>query len=190
MPFTVSILGPSLGRAAAWLALGCLPVVLSFSALAAEKHPTRPIRLIVPFPPGGSNDIVGRLIGVHLTERLGNPDAAPCSPGAAEAAGNRRPETGGSRARRADDFGGRRAGLRGVQLVGGIVAPAGTPAAVTQRLYSEITAIVASQDVQKWFATEGAEAVNKTPEEFRKLIASEIVKWGKVVKEAGLKAEF
>ena len=39
-------------------------------------------------------------------------------------------------------------------------------------------------------ATEGAEAVNKTPEEFRNLIASEIVKWGKVVKEAGIKPEF
>jgi tripartite-type tricarboxylate transporter receptor subunit TctC len=61
---------------------------------------------------------------------------------------------------------------------------------VTKRLYTEITAIVGSQEVQKWFATEGAEAVNKTPEEFRKLIASEIVKWGKVVKQAGIKAEF
>ena len=70
------------------------------------------------------------------------------------------------------------------------VAPAGTPAAVTKRLYGEITAIVAAPDVQKWFATEGAEAVNKTPEEFRTLIASEIVKWGRVVKEAGIKAEF
>jgi len=72
----------------------------------------------------------------------------------------------------------------------GIVAPAGTPAAVTKRLYGEITAIVASPEVQKWFTTEGAEAVNKTPEEFRKLISSEIVKWGKVVKQAGIKAEF
>jgi tripartite-type tricarboxylate transporter receptor subunit TctC len=72
----------------------------------------------------------------------------------------------------------------------GVVAPAGTPAAVTKLLYGEITAIVASPDVQKWFVTEGAEAVNKTPEEFRTLIASEIVKWGKVVKEAGIKAEF
>jgi tripartite-type tricarboxylate transporter receptor subunit TctC len=72
----------------------------------------------------------------------------------------------------------------------GVVAPAGTPPAVTKRLYSEITAIVASPEVQKWFTTEGAEAVNRTPEEFRKLIASEIVKWGKVVKVAGIKAEF
>ena len=71
----------------------------------------------------------------------------------------------------------------------GIVAPAGTPPAVTRRLHSELTAIVASQEMQKWFATEGAEAISKSPEEFRKFIGSEIVKWGKVVKTAGIKAE-
>ena len=42
-------------------------------AAAAEEYPTRPIRFIVPFPPGGSNDIMARLMGLHLTERLGKP---------------------------------------------------------------------------------------------------------------------
>ena len=40
------------------------------SALA-QSYPAKPIRLIVPFPPGGSNDIVGRYIGQKLTARLG-----------------------------------------------------------------------------------------------------------------------
>ncbi len=71
----------------------------------------------------------------------------------------------------------------------GILAPAGTPAAITKRLHGEITGIVASQEVQKWFASEGAEAVSRTPEEFRKFIAAEMVKWGGVVKEAGIRAE-
>src|ERR1700730_13132859 len=38
---------------------------------AAQEYPARPVRVIIPFPPGGSNDVVGRLIGTHLGERLG-----------------------------------------------------------------------------------------------------------------------
>src|ERR1035437_2215344 len=36
-----------------------------------QPYPSKPIRLIIPFPPGGSNDIVGRMIAMQLTERLG-----------------------------------------------------------------------------------------------------------------------
>ena len=36
---------------------------------AAQEYPARPVRVIIPFPPGGSNDVVGRLIGTHLGER-------------------------------------------------------------------------------------------------------------------------
>jgi tripartite-type tricarboxylate transporter receptor subunit TctC len=38
---------------------------------AADEWPARPIRLIIPFPPGGSNDIIGRMMALHLGERLG-----------------------------------------------------------------------------------------------------------------------
>jgi hypothetical protein len=41
------------------------------SIVAAEDYPTRTVRLIVPFPPGGSNDVVGRLVASQLSERLG-----------------------------------------------------------------------------------------------------------------------
>ena len=45
---------------------------VSFATLAAaESYPTHPIRLIIPFAPGGSNDVFGRVIAAQLTERLG-----------------------------------------------------------------------------------------------------------------------
>lgn len=42
-------------------------------AQSATAYPTKPIRIIVPFPPGGANDIIGRYIGQKLSARLGQP---------------------------------------------------------------------------------------------------------------------
>ena len=49
---------------AAWLAL-------AFSAAVAQSYPNRPVRWVVPFPPGGSADIMGRMIGQELSKVLG-----------------------------------------------------------------------------------------------------------------------
>jgi tripartite-type tricarboxylate transporter receptor subunit TctC len=48
-----------------------LVFLLPSAVLAADSYPSKPVRLIIPFPPGGSNDIAGRLIATKLTERLG-----------------------------------------------------------------------------------------------------------------------
>ena len=300
---------------------------------AAEAYPARPVRVIVPFPPGGSNDIVARLVSTHLTERLGrpfvvdnrsgaggrigyetsasaNPDGhtlliisaayafmpalyklnfdatrafvpvamlgtganalavfpgvparsvkelvalAKAKPGQLNyasagigtfqhlgselfkiqagvnivhvaykgggpatlsvVAGENQVSIGSliqtlphvrpGRLRLLGTGGAKRvsitpdvptiaeAGVPGYEASNwwGIVAPRGTPAAVTQRLEREIMAIIASAEVQKWFASEGAEAAGKTPAEFQKFMEAEIVKWGKVVRTAGIKAE-
>jgi tripartite-type tricarboxylate transporter receptor subunit TctC len=50
--------------------LGLLFILLSGTAFA-QSYPAKPVRLIIPFPPGGSNDVVGRSIGQQLGERLG-----------------------------------------------------------------------------------------------------------------------
>jgi tripartite-type tricarboxylate transporter receptor subunit TctC len=55
-----------------WLRSGLALLLVSFASIAAaQSYPTRPVRLIIPFPPGGSNDIVGRMIAAQLGDRLG-----------------------------------------------------------------------------------------------------------------------
>ena len=52
--------------------LGAACLVIAGTGLAtAQDYPTRPVRMIIPFPPGGSNDVVGRLIAIKLGDRLG-----------------------------------------------------------------------------------------------------------------------
>ena len=71
----------------------------------------------------------------------------------------------------------------------GLVAPAGTPAAIVERLHKEIVEIQNSPKVQQQFATEGAEIARMSIAEFGAHQLSELEKWGKVVREAGIKAQ-
>jgi tripartite-type tricarboxylate transporter receptor subunit TctC len=58
----------------ALIALGlCTFALLHMVAQAADPYPNRPIKLIIPFPTGGSNDVVGRLIADQLSQRLAQP---------------------------------------------------------------------------------------------------------------------
>jgi tripartite-type tricarboxylate transporter receptor subunit TctC len=321
------------GRPAAALAALLLLPFAAVSTAQAQAWPERAVRLIVPFPPGGSNDIVGRVIGQHLGERLGRPVVIDNRGGAGgtigtEAAVRSQPDgytmlvisvaysynpsiyklpydpvkaivpvamigsgpnvlvvhpslpvksvkdlialakarpgqlnyatagigsfqhlsselfrlmagvnivhipyKGGGPAMvalmsgqaeisigsliqtiphirsgkfRALATGGAKrnpalpdaptiseAGVKGYEASNwwGIVAPAGVSPAIVRRVNEEVAVILKQPDVQKWFVNEGAEAVSKTPDEFRQWILSEMDKWGKVVRQAGIKPE-
>jgi tripartite-type tricarboxylate transporter receptor subunit TctC len=300
---------------------------------AAQEYPTKPVRLIIPFPPGGSNDVVGRLFATHLAEKLGkqvvvdnrgagaggivgtevlahsphdgytigiislahavnpwlyklpydpikaftpvailgsgpavlsvNPDLpvksvkelvdmAKKEPGKLQYAhagvGSFQhlagelfkltakvdilavPFKGGGPAM-IDVMGGhskvlfsslvqtsphlRSGKLRGLGVAGakrnpvvpdlptvaetvpgyeatnwwGIVAPAGTPPAVVARLHRALAEVQDSPELQKQFATEGADIIKMTSTEFGGFMVTEMNKWERVVKEGGIKAE-
>jgi tripartite-type tricarboxylate transporter receptor subunit TctC len=304
------------------------------TAAAAQDYPTKPMRLIIPFPPGGSNDVVGRLIATHLSERLGkqvvvdnraagaggvvgteiaanapndgytlliisiahtvnpwlyklpydpikaftpvailasgsnvlvvNPQlpvnsvkdllaAAKEKPGqlqyASAGVGSFQhlggelfkltagvdllhvPFKGGGPAMvdvvgghtkimfsslvqttphirsgklRALGTGGAarnpvlpdvptiaEAGVPGYEAVNwwGIVAPAGTPAAIVEKLHREVGAVQDSEQVKKHFASEGAQIVQMSSAEFGAFMEKEMKKWERVVKEGGIKSE-
>ncbi|MGH8619518.1 MAG: Bug family tripartite tricarboxylate transporter substrate binding protein [Burkholderiales bacterium] len=59
----------------------------SAPGVAADAYPTRPIRLVVPFAPGGGSDVTGRIIGQKLTELLGQTVVVDNRPGAASMLG-------------------------------------------------------------------------------------------------------
>ena len=73
------------------LALGLLVLctgLLSTSAAVAQTYPNRPVRMIVPFAPGGGTDLVGRLVGQSLSKTLGQPIVIDNRGGAGTAIGS------------------------------------------------------------------------------------------------------
>ena len=64
------------------LTLLLLLAVVGNTALAQQDYPSRPLRMIIPWPPGQATDVLGRLIGQKLSETLGKPVVADNRPGA------------------------------------------------------------------------------------------------------------
>jgi tripartite-type tricarboxylate transporter receptor subunit TctC len=83
------------------------------------------------------------------------------------------------------------AGLPGFEVSTGfgMFAPAKTPRAVIKRLHDEVVKSLQAPAVRNSLASQGAEPVGSTPEEYDAFVRSEIAKWAKVCKEAGIQPE-
>lgn len=81
--------------------------------------------------------------------------------------------------------------LPGYEVVSwhGMLAPAKVPQAIITRLNKDLVTLLGTPDVQKLLFAEGGEISPSTPEEFTKFLASESVKWSKVIKQAGITAD-
>lgn len=71
----------------------------------------------------------------------------------------------------------------------GVEAPAGTPAAIVDRLHAAIVKALASAELQQRFALEGAEMGGMPPAEFARFIRAEAAKWKRVVRESNIRIE-
>ena len=71
----------------------------------------------------------------------------------------------------------------------GVVAPAGTPAPIIKRLNEEIRKALASDDMQKQLALQGAQSLGSTPADYDAFIRSETKRWGEVIQAADVKLD-
>jgi tripartite-type tricarboxylate transporter receptor subunit TctC len=83
------------------------------------------------------------------------------------------------------------AGLPGFESVQwyGMLAPAQTPKEIVHKLHGEMMRILQQPEIKERFAGDGADPVGNTPEQFAGFIQSELAKWAKVAREAGIKPE-
>ena len=83
------------------------------------------------------------------------------------------------------------AGLPGFEVVGwnGILAPAKTPRAIVDRLHAEIVKVIRLPEVEADILAQGIEPIGNTPEEFGRVIRTDIERWAKILKGTKTKAE-
>ena len=83
------------------------------------------------------------------------------------------------------------AGVPGFEVTqwGGLVTAAGVPLAITGRFQQDVAAVLAMPEVQKAFQKHGFDTVGNTPAQFATYIRDEIAKWGKIIRDAGIRAD-
>jgi tripartite-type tricarboxylate transporter receptor subunit TctC len=71
----------------------------------------------------------------------------------------------------------------------GIVAPAGTPASVVDKINAEVRRVIAEPAVKEKLSTQGFTLVDESPDQFNRYLKSEYAKWSKLIKDADIKAD-
>jgi tripartite-type tricarboxylate transporter receptor subunit TctC len=83
------------------------------------------------------------------------------------------------------------AGVPGFEVLGwyGVFAPAGTPAAIVQKLNAELSAVTSLPEVRSKMQSQGADPMNATADAFAAYVRAEAAKWSKVVRDSGARVE-
>lgn len=163
-------------------------VFAAASAVGAEL-PSRPVRLVLPFVPGGAADIVGRMAGqvnIYFSSLLG---ALP------HMKNGKLRALGVSSLKRSSSVPDvptiAESGYPGFEAINwlGLLVPARTPASIVSRLNADTLRVFQQPDVEQKLLAQGGEPAAGTPEAFSSYIRSETAKWAGVIKVSGAKAE-
>jgi tripartite-type tricarboxylate transporter receptor subunit TctC len=167
-----------------------LPAISRFAR--AQDYPSRPVRVIVSVAPGGANDLVARLMGQWLSERLGQQFVIENRPGAGgnigtEAVVNSPPD--GYTLLLVGSF--NAINLPGYEASSwfGIGAPKNTPAENIDRLNKLINSSFIDPVMKGRLADMGGILLAGSPADFGRHIADETEKWAKVIRAANIKPE-
>ncbi len=174
----------------------------------AQQYPVKPVRIVVPFPPGGSVDVFARILAPKLSESLGlqvvidNRSFASGNIGtelAARAAtdgytllANTLPSSTNPAMPAVPTIA--EAGVVGLagydftpwQIT---AVPAGTPAAITAQLNEHLVKAMRSPDIAERMARDGADVIASSQPDAVKHVQAEMDKWRRVIKERGMRAE-
>lgn len=164
----------------ALLALTCQSAAIG--ADRVPQYPTKPIRLILPFAPGGGADLTGRLVAPGLTERLGQPHIS---------AGRMRALaiTSAERSKAKPEWPTvAESGLPDYQtgLWFGFMAPAATPNPIIRRLHKELVSILTQPELVNNIRSQGGDVVAGTPEAFARTLRDDIARYEKIIRAAGI----
>jgi tripartite-type tricarboxylate transporter receptor subunit TctC len=83
------------------------------------------------------------------------------------------------------------AGVPGYEMSGwnGIFAPKGTPLEIVARLHAELAKLLRAPEVKEQLAALGAEPIGDTPDQFAAFLKADTARWGKIIKEKGIRPE-
>lgn len=192
-------------RATSWVAGGAALVAVHLAM--AQSYPVRPVRMIVPFPPGGNTDIIARIVAPRMSDNLGQQIVIDLMAGHVQLqfasmpavinyarAGKLRmiAQAGAKRSPAAPDTPTMlESGVPGFVISSGfsIYGPANLPRPIVDRVYTSIKAALSNPDVRNQLSGQGADPVGSTPEELDKFNRAEIAKWIKVARDAGIEPQ-